>query len=101
MHESTDVDVYLWCGSEPIIEGCKGVRVGGLPGMFRGGNREGEGRWREIRDFDWVGVGASPNWRALEEGDKVGEEVWRKVVDEEAERGEGLEMLGLIGGQGA
>jgi len=31
MHESRDVDVYLLCGSRPIIEDCVGVRFAPLP----------------------------------------------------------------------
>ena len=31
MHESHNVDVYLLCGSRPIIEDCKGVRFAPLP----------------------------------------------------------------------
>lgn len=34
MHESRGVDVYLWCGSRPIIEACEGVRFAPLPSCF-------------------------------------------------------------------
>lgn len=31
MHECENVRVWLWCGSRPIIEGCKGVRFAEIP----------------------------------------------------------------------
>lgn len=31
MHECENVRVWLWCGSRPIIEGCKGVRFAAIP----------------------------------------------------------------------
>lgn len=34
MHGSKDVDVYLWCGSRPIIEDCEGIRFFALPGNY-------------------------------------------------------------------
>lgn len=34
MHESHDTDVYLLCGSRPIIEDCTGVRFAPLPGCY-------------------------------------------------------------------
>jgi hypothetical protein len=34
IHECEDVDVYLWCGSHPIIEDCKGMRFAPLPASY-------------------------------------------------------------------
>jgi len=34
MHESSNVDVYLWCGSRPIIEDCQGIRFTEVPGHY-------------------------------------------------------------------
>lgn len=34
IHECEDVDVYLWCGSHPIIEDCKGMRFAPLPACY-------------------------------------------------------------------
>lgn len=34
MHECENVRVWLWCGSRPIIEGCKGVRFAEIPGQY-------------------------------------------------------------------
>lgn len=31
MHECESVRVWLWCGSRPIIEGCKGMRFAEIP----------------------------------------------------------------------
>lgn len=34
MHESAQCDVYLQCGSRPIIEDCRGVRFAPLPDVY-------------------------------------------------------------------
>ena len=34
LHASEDVDVYLCCGSRPIIEGCKRIRFAPLPEVY-------------------------------------------------------------------
>ncbi|PNS21299.1 hypothetical protein CAC42_1078 [Sphaceloma murrayae] len=95
MHESDDVDIHLWCGSDPIIENCSNVNFGPLPEAFTsGGERtEGGGRWREVKDFNWVGAGESPNWRALRDDEGVDEAMWCKIRDDEIAR---PEVLGLV-----
>jgi hypothetical protein len=34
MHECSDVVVYLWCGSRPIIEDCTGVKFAPIPEVY-------------------------------------------------------------------
>lgn len=89
MHESRNTRVYLQCGSRPIIEGCTGIGFAPLPERYlseeeKSGLRDGvereKGMWREVDDFKWLRAERSPNWRILEGGERVDEEVWREKV---------------------
>lgn len=106
MHQCENVDVYLYCSSEPIIEFCGGVRIAPLPGVFEGGARAGvvgelkstggdvigergsrgggEGkspnRWNQVQDFQWIKAEHSPNWCEIPLEERVGDGVWREVV---------------------
>ena len=74
MHGARDVDVYLQCGSRPIVEGCVGVRFAPLPGTLReawGIEREGGNLWDQVDDFGWLKAERSPNWSVLPEGERV------------------------------
>ncbi|KAK4664955.1 uncharacterized protein QC763_509160 [Podospora pseudopauciseta] len=91
IHDCEEVDFYLWVRSEPIIEGCKGVRFAPLPeGMETGA--EGENKWKEVKDFLWLKEGQSPNWGVLGEGERVKGEVWRGVMGDE-----GGDVKGVLG----
>ncbi|RKU39720.1 hypothetical protein DL546_000543, partial [Coniochaeta pulveracea] len=70
MHDCVDVDVYLWCGSRPIIEDCRGVRFAPLPEAMERG--EGRNMWDQVDDFKWLKDSPSPNWRVMEEGERIG-----------------------------
>jgi hypothetical protein len=91
MHDCVDVDVYLWCGSRPIIEDCRGVRFAPLPKGTGGGEAEGRNMWDQVDDFKWLKDSPSPNWRVMEEGERVGQEVWKEVLA--SEEGKGLEDI--------
>lgn len=96
MHGCADVTVYLWCGSHPIIEDCKGVRFAPLPDVYyrawRGGDGGGggteENQWDQVDDFNWLKAEASPNWTRLVPGGEGGggsavvipEEFWTGTV---------------------
>ncbi|KAK6506333.1 hypothetical protein TWF506_011251 [Arthrobotrys conoides] len=99
LHDSSDIDVYLSCRSRPIIERCKGVRVSFLPGVLRTlifgdgeeeEEEEKEDRWNQIDDFNWLKEGRpSPNWRVLEDEERIGEEAWKGVLREDSGVGDG------------
>jgi hypothetical protein len=91
MHDCVDVDVYLWCGSRPIIEDCRGVRFAPLPKGTGGGKGEGRNMWDQVDDFKWLKDSPSPNWRVMEEGERIGEEVWKEVLA--SGEGRGLEDI--------
>lgn len=72
MHGARNVDVYLHCGSRPIIEDCEGVRFAplmegeaGLEGLL------GANQWDQVDDFGWLKVERSPNWSVLPEAERV------------------------------
>ncbi|KAF3158376.1 hypothetical protein TWF788_004761 [Orbilia oligospora] len=106
LHDSSDLDVYLRCRSRPIIERCKGVRVSFLPEVLKGildgddnkdDDEEGveEDKWNQIDDFNWLKEGRpSPNWRVLEEGERIKREMWERVLEDNSGVGdEGISGL--------
>jgi len=81
MHECRDVNVYLWCNSNPIVEDCEDVRFAPLPTTYQSEVDSGrENCWERVEDFKWLRAEQSPNWRKLAEGERVEERVWREVV---------------------
>jgi len=78
LHSSRDCHVYLRVSSRPVIEGCERIAFAPFPGG------DGEGLWEQVDDFQWLRTGErSPNWRVLDEGERI--------------RGEVLEAVGRIG----
>lgn len=101
MHNCTDVDVYLSCSSNPIIEDCSNIRFGRIPKAYVSLIPHGfslnthsntlfqaldhdrpdhQDRWNEIEDFKWIKPEPSPNWSLLDPADAVPEEVWAEIV---------------------
>jgi hypothetical protein len=91
LHDCEGVDVYLSCGSRPIIEDCTRIRFAPLPGVYgsffdpnrSAASSSGSGskdQWDQVDDFNWLKQGHSPNWSILPEGERVSEETWRDVV---------------------
>lgn len=39
-----------------------------------------ENQWDRVDDFKWLKAGHSPNWTIMPELDRLGEDVWTKVV---------------------
>lgn len=87
VHESSECLMWLDVRGEPVIEGCRGMQFGPVKmrGVERIGERAGVGgdknRWAEVKDFQWLMKGQSPNWWS------VGESEWLKGVVEFGERG--------------
>ncbi|KAJ4990774.1 tubulin binding cofactor C [Stagonosporopsis vannaccii] len=71
MHGGRNVDVYLHCGSRPIIEDCEGVRFAPLPEGEMGAEGVGANMWDQVDDFGWLKAERSPNWGVLPEGERV------------------------------
>lgn len=101
MHNCTDVDVYLSCSSNPIIEDCSNIRFGRIPKAYvslvphnfpltthsntliqalNHDRPDHQDRWNEIEDFKWIKPEPSPNWSLLDPADTVPEEVWAEIV---------------------
>ncbi|TGZ80240.1 hypothetical protein EX30DRAFT_379690 [Ascodesmis nigricans] len=65
MHEAVNLDVYLRCGSRPIIEDCSELRFapfGGEKGNF----------WDQVEDFKWLRQEKSPHWRVMDVRERGG-----------------------------
>ena len=102
MHNCKDVDVYLSCSSNPIIEDCSNVRFGRIPKAYvsilsgaldlltnhtnsllqalNHDRPDNEDRWSQVEDFKWIKPEPSPNWSLLDPNDAVPEEVWAEIV---------------------
>ncbi|CAK7272514.1 hypothetical protein SEPCBS57363_005169 [Sporothrix epigloea] len=85
VHECDRVDVYLRCGSRPIIEDCRQMRFAPLPSAFadEGAGQGAEGsndQWDQVDDFKWLRSDASPNWSVLPEAERQPETVWTDEV---------------------
>ncbi|KAJ5161105.1 Tubulin binding cofactor C [Penicillium capsulatum] len=82
MHNCSDVDVYLSCSSNPIIENCSNIRFARIPKAYSldHGRPDHEDRWSQVEDFKWIKPEPSPNWSLLDPTDAVPEEVWAEIV---------------------
>ncbi|RGP78086.1 putative tubulin folding cofactor c [Fusarium longipes] len=81
IHECSNVDIYLHCGSHPIIEDCSGMRFAPLPDPYRTEAEEpDENQWDQVDDFKWLKAGHSPNWTTLSENERLSDDLWRDVV---------------------
>ncbi|KAJ5725891.1 Tubulin binding cofactor C [Penicillium malachiteum] len=82
MHHCTDVDVYLSCSSNPIIEDCSNIRFSRIPKAhsLHHDRPDHEDRWSQIEDFKWIKPEPSPNWSLLDPSDAIPEEVWTEIV---------------------
>jgi hypothetical protein len=96
MHHCENVSVYLNVGSRPVVEGVKDVSfapaprglVSGEEGFAKGS--EGEERrdqqnfWDQVDDFNWLRKEQSPHWKLVPVDERIGEDVWRRIVGVDA-----------------
>ncbi|KAH8595211.1 tubulin-specific chaperone-like protein c [Bisporella sp. PMI_857] len=81
MHDCKNVDIYLLCGSRPIIEDCHNVRFAPIPKYHAGASEENtQNQWDQVDDFKWIKAEPSPNWSILPEDERLGESIWENVV---------------------
>ncbi|VUC35526.1 unnamed protein product [Clonostachys rosea] len=81
IHECKNVDIYLHCGSHPIIEDCSGMRFAPLPACYVSEAEEtSENQWDQVDDFKWLKAGHSPNWTTLPEEERLSAEVWTGII---------------------
>ncbi|EQK97328.1 Tubulin binding cofactor C [Ophiocordyceps sinensis CO18] len=98
IHDCKNVDVYLHCGSHPIIEDCTGMRFAPLPKCYETEvESTTENQWDQVDDFKWLKAGHSPNWSTLPGAEMLSDEIWTKVVPGQpgASVGETLKKVGL------
>ncbi|KAF3763080.1 hypothetical protein M406DRAFT_48782 [Cryphonectria parasitica EP155] len=84
IHECENVSVYLWAGSRPIIEDCKGVRFAEIPTCYQltNGQEPPNNQWNQVDDFNWLKTEASPNWKTITAQDDahILAEFWETTV---------------------
>lgn len=82
MHNCADVDVYLSCSSNPVIEDCHNIRFGRIPRAYalEQNHADHEDRWSQVEDFKWIKPEPSPNWSLLNSNEAIPEEVWAEIV---------------------
>jgi len=98
IHECSNVDIYLHCGSHPIIEDCSGMRFAPLPAPYvrlarissstfaadqeqrTDAEEPDENQWDQVDDFKWLKAGHSPNWTTLSENERLSDDLWKDVV---------------------
>lgn len=79
LHSSNNVNIYLHVTSRAIMEDCKEIRIAPYNWHYRGIENDFESacldisinNWRSIDDFNWLSDKHSPNWRVIEEKDRV------------------------------
>ncbi|KAF2096483.1 hypothetical protein NA57DRAFT_43124 [Rhizodiscina lignyota] len=82
MHACQKVDVYLECGSRPIIEDCEEVRFAPLS-KVKQANGEAftkQNMWDQVDDFKWLKQEPSPHWSVVPESERVADEIWREKL---------------------
>ncbi|KAI5994519.1 tubulin binding cofactor C-domain-containing protein [Pisolithus albus] len=65
MHSSADVDVYLFAGSNPIIEHCSSIRFAGYPDALLEDSVQQNNTALAVQDFSHIRSTPSPNWSVL------------------------------------
>lgn len=104
LHTSTRCDFYLHVHSRPIIEHCSALRFAPYPLAFPAlagdlvaaglqplGQLPAAAMWREVDDFDWHKVQASPNWSVLPPAQRATAAVHAAVTLDWTPHGEYLE----------
>lgn len=88
MHDSRNVDVYLFCSSRPIIENCSDIRFAKLPeNVFRVTNgadvTSGQrvNMFNQVDDFKWLRAEASPNWTLMKDDRQIAEGAWLEILE--------------------
>lgn len=85
LHSSNNVNIYLHVTSRAIMEDCKEIRIAPYNWHYEEIENDFENacldisvnNWRSIDDFNWLSDKHSPNWRVIEEKDRV--KNWDKI----------------------
>ncbi|PHH52785.1 N-acetylglucosaminyl-phosphatidylinositol biosynthetic protein gpi1 [Ceratocystis fimbriata CBS 114723] len=79
IHECHNVDIYLHCGSRPIIEDCSGLKFAPVTEYYAPGDLLGANQWNQVDDFKWPRANASPNWSVLPKEKAIEDDVWKDI----------------------
>jgi tubulin-specific chaperone C len=97
MHECKNVDVYLQCGSKPIVEDVEGVRFAPLANAYvcfcmkclnsttnnalsHENLHEVKNMWDQVDDFKWLKSEHSPHWSILAEPKRLDDGFWTNTL---------------------
>ncbi|KAK5075236.1 hypothetical protein LTR51_003635 [Lithohypha guttulata] len=82
MHDSHEVDVYLFCSSRPIIENCSNIRFASMPSRFIDTTdlRNRTNMFDQVDDFKWLRAEPSPNWSLMDDEEQISDGVWSDVL---------------------
>lgn len=79
MHKSSNVDVYLFCPSRPIIEDCSNIR---FTHSYVQGETGRKNMYDQVDDFKWLRAEPSPNWGLMKDEERISEDRWTDIVEE-------------------
>ncbi|CAH1098663.1 unnamed protein product [Psylliodes chrysocephalus] len=79
LHNSKRTDIYLFVTSRAIMEDCTEISLAPYNWIYEGITSDFESasfdtavnNWTSIDDFDWLNQKHSPNWKEIEEKDRV------------------------------
>ncbi|KAJ8949859.1 hypothetical protein NQ318_010493 [Aromia moschata] len=79
LHNSKNIDIYLHVTSRAIMEDCKGIFVAPYNWKYEGIEDDFQNasldltvnNWRCIDDFNWLSEKHSPNWKEIDEKDRI------------------------------
>ncbi|XP_028131484.1 tubulin-specific chaperone C [Diabrotica virgifera virgifera] len=79
LHNSKNTDIYLYVTSRAIMEDCKDINVAPYNWKYEGIESDFESasfdtavnNWTCIDDFNWLNQKHSPNWKEIDEKDRI------------------------------
>lgn len=81
MHTSTQVDIYLFIESNPIIEHCTKLRFASYPSALSGERIPSSNATHfSVQDFSHIRATPSPNWSLLDEDHRLRPEDWSRLT---------------------
>ncbi|KZF24547.1 TBCC-domain-containing protein [Xylona heveae TC161] len=81
MHQCKGVDVYLYCGSRPIIEDCEDIRFAPMPESYITDSLKSiPNQWDQVDDFKWIKSEPSPHWSVIPSEKRIPENIWTEAV---------------------
>ncbi|RPA79789.1 hypothetical protein BJ508DRAFT_363018 [Ascobolus immersus RN42] len=84
LHDSSNLKILLWCGSQPIVEGVKGIQFGRCPSALKKHVKdlpdEALNKYDQVQDFKWLKAEKSPNWDLVDEEIVAPTQLWEEAA---------------------